>query len=335
MPPSEEDLHAAYDSGDTGDTSELTEEVMPTEWEWSGEEKTSDTLTVDTVTAVLEEALRLAYKYPASSMFDIFFEISAIRSADCVDWTEKPMENANHFVFSGKDTCDDKASNSFLGMAWGYYGEEMTLDMGTTWSPSIDENNGFRESAKDFIFNGQYLGGQGYIDTRDGYNFSASGSFSWESGGSQLEGYTFESHYLLGSVMWNGQPQTNDQWLGNEINVNWRSRVEYDNTTNKVTHVFLGGGLANLPESGGTVLIEGNEETLGRARYVTSAGGAECLDEATILAEVRTEQGNWAQISFEQEKGCDGCGTLVYDGEELGEVCLDFASILGLESSPW
>ena len=56
---------------------------------------------------------------------------------------------------------------------------------------------------------------------------------------------------------------------------------------------------------------------------------------------VRDTHGYWYELKFDVSSDwelmgeCDGCGQLSHKGENIGEVCLDFSSVLEWEDRPW
>lgn len=77
-----------------------------------------------------------------------------------------------------------------------------------------------------------------------------------------------------------------------------------------------------------------------------TVSGAQCALEPAGEIRLRDTDGVWASLtfdaSFDEETGwsapegtCDGCAELMYDGESLGPVCVDFAVLLQSELPPW
>lgn len=70
-----------------------------------------------------------------------------------------------------------------------------------------------------------------------------------------------------------------------------------------------------------------------------------CEGEPSGSLSMRTEDGDWLTLFFEtpdaqgslpkDPSACDGCGTVGFEGERLGEVCLDLSPLLAWEDAPW
>lgn len=80
----------------------------------------------------------------------------------------------------------------------------------------------------------------------------------------------------------------------------------------------------------------------------TEETGAPCSQEPTGGLSLRGADGHWTDILFDvpfdaatesfgemDPADCDGCGTAWFQGEPLGQVCFDFATLLDWEGSPW
>ena len=82
-------------------------------------------------------------------------------------------------------------------------------------------------------------------------------------------------------------------------------------------------------------------------QYAFSETNTECPQEPYGSLAVRDATGVWADLVFDVEGDlkagytisdtalCDGCGTLWYGGDNLGQVCLDTAGLQGAEVPPW
>ncbi|MFT5681712.1 MAG: hypothetical protein ACI8RZ_002618 [Myxococcota bacterium] len=78
---------------------------------------------------------------------------------------------------------------------------------------------------------------------------------------------------------------------------------------------------------------------------LSKAEGFPCPMEPSGRISIRDSQGVWADVVFDVELegerytigdgACDGCGTLWYDGENLGPVCVDVDPPFQAEMPPW
>ena len=69
--------------------------------------------------------------------------------------------------------------------------------------------------------------------------------------------------------------------------------------------------------------------------------GFPCQEEMLGQMGVRDDQGRWLDIAFDVAEDwsllgeCDGCGTVTYQGESIGEVCMDATVLLDWTEEPW
>lgn len=77
---------------------------------------------------------------------------------------------------------------------------------------------------------------------------------------------------------------------------------------------------------------------------VSDASDFPCADEPAGGLAVRDAAGVWTELVFDVVSAddgysltgeCDGCGHLWYDGEDLGEVCVDPSPLLGVTPPEW
>ena len=72
--------------------------------------------------------------------------------------------------------------------------------------------------------------------------------------------------------------------------------------------------------------------------------GSLCDVEPHGSVHLRTHEGEWYEVRFDapvlglapqSNEECDGCGTVLFGGEELGEICPDLAMFLDWQGRPW
>ena len=76
----------------------------------------------------------------------------------------------------------------------------------------------------------------------------------------------------------------------------------------------------------------------------TEGQGSDCPIEPSGTISIRDDAGDWYDVEF-QGPGysgaasfppeCDGCGDVWYQGENLGQACVDFSAMTDWEGSPW
>ncbi len=107
-----------------------------------------------------------------------------------------------------------------------------------------------------------------------------------------------------------------------------------------------------LPEGGRIATIDGGITGLAGDLDTVSVSGlfmyspelSEC-DEPGGSVSVRDADGNWYDVLFDGPEGwededvdlmaCDGCGTTWFRGQQIGNTCVDFSSLVEFEDRPW
>ncbi|MCP4805529.1 MAG: hypothetical protein GY884_09285 [Proteobacteria bacterium] len=59
----------------------------------------------------------------------------------------------------------------------------------------------------------------------------------------------------------------------------------------------------------------------------------DCAAEPAGTILVRDEVGYWYELVF--DGSCDGCGSVQWEGETLGEACIDVSPLYAWEDAPW
>ena len=73
----------------------------------------------------------------------------------------------------------------------------------------------------------------------------------------------------------------------------------------------------------------------------SAAIGYPCWKEPHGTLSIRDAYGRWVDVTFDVnmdwvlEGECDGCGRALFNGEDVGEICIDVAPMLDWRESPW
>ena len=76
----------------------------------------------------------------------------------------------------------------------------------------------------------------------------------------------------------------------------------------------------------------------GFRRKIEGVEGESCHLEPEGTVKVRTDDGSWAEVVFDGEDAaelCDGCGSVTWDGEELGSICIDQTGAVTIDEDQW
>lgn len=93
----------------------------------------------------------------------------------------------------------------------------------------------------------------------------------------------------------------------------------------------------------GSLQLSGAATAIEFMEFITysTAVGYPCWKEPLGALSVRDAHGRWVEVEFDVndnwqlEGECDGCGRALYNGEEVGELCIDTAPLLDWRETPW
>lgn len=152
-----------------------------------------------------------------------------------------------------------------------------------------------------------------------------------DSGGTE---YTIYQTDVGGTFAWDG-PEANGTWLSSGIDPDLISNVTSIPVVNQAS-VFLSGGFGGFAD-GWAIAFDDN--TIGGPLL-----GLPCAEELSGTIGIRAPDGSWYDIQFQGSDGqdpsyddarCDGCGDVFYQGEPMGEVCVDASAMLDMAVAPW
>jgi len=307
-------------SADTGPS-------MPSPWTGSEEGGEVDAPDLTLVEATAQEGLELTLERGPGTIFDLYFQAMSTRHEDCLRYSEEQVGQTTLVNWSGSGACAQPESSQFVGMASSLHGENMRVNESLIWPPSLSEaQDGFLPD--DFSVTGRFMLGQAYIWTPDDERFNGAGSLCELDGGSESTGTQFWIQSISGSFSWSGAVD-DASWFTGDSSLDWDVRV--DREADGSISVSLAGGITDLPETGGIFATD-------ELKVSRDASDSDiCGDEPQGSLAVRTDDGSWVGVTFDAWDGgtCDGCGTAVWQGDELGQVCVDVNHLFDWQGAPW
>lgn len=184
------------------------------------------------------------------------------------------------------------------------------------------------------LWDGDVLWGNASIETAMGYRFDGGGTLYDLHGYGAVSGYDTESWYsvISGVYSWTG-PGSEGTWLEEAV-------------TPAVRILFT----RYLDQDARRVEVDGSiplhESAIGSATfsgvvYADERIGWECESEPSGQVSLRGADGYWYDVAFHggqeevEDALCDGCGTVSFRGEVLGQACVDWGSWVGWGTAPW
>lgn len=294
-----------------------TNESSPTphQYIYEEEELPPASLQPEDVEAAILEGVSLARDLTAQPVFPAYEAAMTGEDAYC----------PNYYDYQGNvywyDSCASDNGGSFEG--YSFYIRYTDMDDGA--------GN---------LYNGESLSGVSKVVTPEGYTFEAGGGayyydlYHAPANQSDTE-YTYYISGVQGSFSYDG-PEARDTWLTRDL--------APDLTYTAAWVPSLGGGLVTI--DGGISGLAGDIEyvVLDNLTLYSAALYSTCPIEPGGAVSVRGPDGYWYDVTFDgpmdwgeevPAETCDGCGTLYFQGEPLGEVCVDVSSLLDWEVSPW
>lgn len=254
----------------------------------------------------IEAAIDLALSLNATPVFPAYAVAMAAAETGCPSYYES---EGNVYWY---DQCTTSAGASFAGYSFYQLYDQYDAGDGA-------------------VYDGEAVYGVAQVRTADGHTFEAGGSaYALVA---TAETYTYHASVIAGSFAWDG-PEAAGTWLGDGVAPDV-TLVAY--VTEYGDLVQIDGGLSGMGGQLDTVVFD--------MLTLYEAGlGSTCPTEPGGVVSVRDSAGNWYDVVFDgpTEYGgasdpdlCDGCGAAYFRGEPLGEVCVDFTTLLDWEVSPW
>ncbi len=229
-----------------------------------------------------------------------------------------------------------------------YYPEYLTLYNQYIWSADCTSEAGATFDGYAYYQGYQDYDGGYYTYDRYFYLYTSAATLT-RSDGQRLTGsgyayyydidyyaYAYKAAYsqIQGTFAWEGA-SFEDSWLARSISMDlYLYSYRYDTGQ---TYTTLNGSLADI--DGGVTAV--NFDSL----YLENAAtGTSCAAEPGGAVLLRDTAGTWYEVSFDGPAYsgapsfpayCDGCGSVYWRGDYLGEACPDFSSLTEWQDRPW
>jgi hypothetical protein len=194
--------------------------------------------------------------------------------------------------------------------------------------------------ADGWLISNRYVYALADVASPDGWTWSVNGYYANAEGShtTEAEGLIYEEAYhardLAATITWDG-PGAEGTWLASGLSyggaASWYA-IEGDGRI-----INLAGSVSGM-EGPVTAVAAANLQLLS-----TTWTGCP-VNEPNGAVSVRDESGRWYEVIFDAPleftestdlSPCDGCGTLVSEGVELGQVCVDLTELADREVMPW
>jgi hypothetical protein len=258
--------------------------------------------TTDTVAAAVQGVWDRLQTLNASVLFDAYDEVAAFGDGAC-----PTLSYPAGGVTSWETTCSASTGADFAGF-WYEYEATETVDV-----------HRFRAEAT--------------VDGPGGEQLTLAGDAGTEADAANQR---WESS--VDGVMSYDGPAAAGTWLAEGLELS----LEYEAhgpSVNGVPRMLVDGALSGLP---------GDVTAMSFTDLAFVPGtSSTCALEPSGSMSIRDAQGVWADLVFDLEAAddgtyrvddaalCDGCGTLWYGGEDLGQVCLDVTGVVNAPVPPW
>jgi hypothetical protein len=259
----------------------------------------------------IENALREMLELDPVVFHDVYRELRSWEDENCPVYLD--YDTSDYWY----DTCVTDEGASFVGSASTYRYDPYVDENGYTW-----EQHG-------------YISADFSIETPDGEVLEGTGYSHFYEGIYPDSNYHFHYTRAWGRFRWNG-PGSSDTWLSSG-----RSFDFYLHATSYPTYPGI-----YLSHYGGVAGMDGPVNAYVAESFILySEGlGSACEVEPSGTISVRDEDGNWYDVDFDGPAywggwafapECDGCGSVWFRGQYIGETCVDFSPMLSWGDRPW
>jgi hypothetical protein len=217
-----------------------------------------------------------------------------------------------------------------------------TSDGGTYWSDSCSTSAGAEFSGYsqyvatvdhttgNTTWNGSQMYTLASVETRAGEVYNGAGSAAEMVGTGEVGGarFTIWQSSMTGGFGWDGTG-AQGTWMGQGILPSVEIYAESYPSTG-ARRVELSGEVSGLGAAFDAAALDG-------VALANAEAGGSCEREPSGTISIRDSLGAWYEIALSGGGGsaaCDGCGTVSWRGEEVGEVCADFSPWIDWVS-PW
>lgn len=259
--------------------------------------------------AAVAEALGLLREITATPILDAYEAAMEGADASCPSW------------FSSEDGVD-------------YWYDDCAAADGTRFSGygALVDYDGLESGG--FAWEGRVVYGAGTITAPDGAALSLNGAAGLLEGRS-AEGVAAAWNVVDGEFSAEG---AGEGWLATGVEPELQMQAF---ALDEIRAFIADGTLAGLEGEIDAVRADA-------LLLATEQTGAPCSLEPAGTLSLRGADGHWTDVVFDvpydaatesfgamEAADCDGCGTAWFQGQELGQACFDFSTLLDWESSPW
>lgn len=244
-----------------------------------------------------------------------------------------------HQVYEGIRAHGDAGCPYYYDYYYETYGQHYWYDTCTTDDGTRFSGNGRSYSYSDYVSGDytydflHYFYGSAKLTTPQGDTLTASG-YSHAYQGLHTNGYTYTYQNMSGDYRWDG-PEADGTWLSSDLSLDIYMSISEHPTAGK--YVSLSSSLSGAQGPVNAMVMDG-------VVLYDEGRGSACPIEPSGTISLRDADGDWYDLDFHGPRAgattvfppdCDGCGEVWWRGQYLGDVCPDFALIMGWEEVPW
>ncbi len=198
------------------------------------------------------------------------------------------------------------------------------------------------ETDESYIYNGSQLFTESEVTNAEGHVFSGGGSASDLR--ADYVGIESVEHTVFYSVIGGGfsfdGPEADESWMSEGLSPALTTYGYWIPEVNGYTGnlLYVTGGVSGLVGTANAVALEDF------SMFPVSLGSS-CETEPHGTISVRSTDGLWYDVVFDGPEAwsgdvvdaadCDGCGTIYFRGEAMGEACSTFDGLLDWGEQPW
>lgn len=273
---------------------------LPSEYIYDEEAAPVAEVDAATVEASLQLVLDGVYSYvDTDPLFAAYDRAMSGQSGSCPAWY-----NDGDAVF-WYDECTSDLGNSYSG-----YGYELSYE-------NYEEGG--------YVYNGRALYAAFTIDTSEGYRFDGAGLAYALSYSTDTDTVAYK--VVQGTFRWDG-PEAAGSWM--DVGLSPDLTLATYTTLNAPggVYIYADGGVSPLD---GAMVAASFADVF----IISEEFGSNCSAEPSGTISLRTADGAWYDVLFDgptesamivDEADCDGCGSVWYLGEHVGDACVDFSS---------
>ncbi len=288
---------------DTGTPPDPPDAVdLPSAYGWTGGTDYGDPLPIEVIAEAMETAVAAGPTYTPAPIFDAYSLAMLAARSDCPG----PVDSGSVIFWIG--ACETPEGSVFDGYAQLTEYDDANFS-GTTYfaNATITTASGYRYVSAAHITDVQIGGVSDDRRQYDTFTGAVTGTNTWDGPG--VSGTWMEEGLLPAMTL---------------------TFTVYEDGARDGTLT----GVVAIP---GDVFLAASYD----ATLWNEASGAACAEEPSGTVSLRDPDGNWYEARFdgglevEDASACDGCGTVYWRGQEVGEVCPDFSTWLSWGTRPW